>query len=438
MSEYKSPIWHPYTQHAIAPEAIHIDRAAGAYLFARGKDNSDNPEDAPENERCIIDGVSSWWVISHGHCHPDIVRAVQNQAAACDQVIFAGFTHEPAEELAEKLINITDDHLSNIFFSDSGSTAVEVALKMAIGFWEHTGAPRRKIIAFEGGYHGDTFGTMSVGGRSIYHKLYQPYMFDVEYIPFPEEGKESSCFDALEKILKDNQDDIAAFIFEPLLQGAGGMRIYSPDVLKTISDMCRAQGILLIADEVMTGFGRTGTMFACEQASLIPDLLCLSKGLTGGFLSLGATLCSGAIYKAFYHKDKSKMFFHSSSFMGNPISCAAANASLDIWEREPVLERTEQIAKSHADAACQLSKRSDINNIRQKGTMLAMDIIVDDAGYLSNIQSELYSSLLSQDVLLRPLGNSLYILPPYCSTGDDLDKIYCAINKTLNDVLHRV
>ncbi len=426
MNDYKSPIWHPYTQHAIAPEAVHIDRAAGAYLFAHeGEDGG---------ERCIIDAISSWWVISHGHCHPDIVRAVQNQASACDQVIFAGFTHEPAEELAEKLINATDNHLSKIFFSDSGSTAVEAALKMAIGYWEHTGLARRKIIALEGGYHGDTFGTMSVGGRSIYHKLYEPYMFEVEHIPFPEEGRESESFDALEKILNDNKDDVAAFIFEPLLQAAGGMRIYSADVLKTMADMCRAHDVLLIADEVMTGFGRTGTMFACEQAKLTPDLMCLSKGLTGGFLPLGATLCSEEIYKAFYHKDKSKMFFHSSSFMGNPLSCAAANASMDIWENEPVLERIEQIAKSHADAACQLSKRSDIANIRQKGSMLAMDLVVEDAGYLSQIQPKLYDAFLSQNVLLRPLGNSIYILPPYCSTKDDLDKIYNSINIALNNL----
>ncbi len=435
MSSYKSPIWHPYTQHATAPETLHIDRAAGAYLFARGDDNSDDIEGELEDERCIIDAISSWWVISHGHCHPDIVRAVQVQAAKCDQVIFAGFTHDPAEELAEKLVNITSENLSHVFFSDSGSTAVEVALKMAIGYWEHKSAPRRKIIALDGGYHGDTFGTMSVGGRSVYHKIYEPYMFEVEHIPFPESGKESLCFDALEKILNDNKDDIAAFIFEPLLQGAGGMRIYSPDVLKTMSDMCRAHDVLLIADEVMTGFGRTGAMFACEQANLSPDLICMSKGLTGGFLPLGATLCSDEIYKAFYHKDKSKMFFHSSSFMGNPLSCAAANASLDIWENEPVLGRIEQIAKAHAKAACALSKRSDLTNIRQKGTMLAMDLKVDDAGYLSEIQPKLYEAFLSQDVLLRPLGNSIYILPPYCVSQDDLDKIYNSINIALNDLV---
>lgn len=426
-----SPLWHPYTQHAINPDFIHIDRAAGAYLFARNE-----VDGLPRGERRIIDAISSWWVITHGHCHPDIIHAVQNQAGALDQVIFAGFTHEPAEILAENLIAVTGDRLEHVFLSDSGSTAVEVALKMAIGYWEHSGRPRRKIIALEGGYHGDTFGTMSVGGRSVYHKLYAPYMFEVEHIPFPVTGCEAETFAALEKLLDDNKDDVAAFVFEPLLQAAGGMRIYSSDVLKTMADMCRAHDVLLIADEVMTGFGRTGTMFACQQADFVPDLMCMSKGLTGGFLPLGATLCSKAIYNAFYHKDKAKMFFHSSSFMGNPLSCAAANASLRIWKDEAaVQDKIDNIAKAHAAAAVGFARRGDLTNIRQKGTMLAMDLVVEDGGYLSDIQPKLYESFLSQGVLLRPLGNTVYILPPYCVSEDDLDAIYSAVNVALDNVL---
>lgn len=426
-----SPLWHPYTQHAIAPDSIHIDRAAGAYLFARNE-----VDGVPKGERRIIDAISSWWVITHGHCHPDIIHAVQQQAGALDQVIFAGFTHEPAERLAENLIAVTGDRLEHVFLSDSGSTAVEVALKMAIGYWEHSGHPRRKIIALEGGYHGDTFGTMSVGGRSVYHKLYEPYMFEVEHIPFPATGCEAETFAALEKLLDDNKDDVAAFVFEPLLQAAGGMRVYSPDVLKAMADMCRAHDVLLIADEVMTGFGRTGTMFACEQADFVPDLMCMSKGLTGGFLPLGATLCTKDIYNAFYHKDKAKMFFHSSSFMGNPLSCAAANASLRIWEDdETVQDKIDNIAKAHAAAAVSFARRGDLTNIRQKGTMLAMDLAVEDGGYLSDIQPKLYESFLAQGVLLRPLGNTVYILPPYCISADDLDAVYSAVNVALDDVL---
>ena len=415
-----SPIWHPFTQHAITPESVHIDRAAGAYLFARdGK-----------HERRIIDAISSWWVITHGHCHPHIIHAVQQQAAALDQVIFAGFTHEPAERLAEKLVTLTKhDH---VFFSDSGSTAVEVALKMAIGYWEHTGHPRRKIIALEGGYHGDTFGAMSAGGRSAYNKLYEPYLFEVLHIPFPEHGKESACFNALEEILNNNQNDVAAFMFEPLIQGAGGMNIYSPDVLKTLCEMCAAHDVLLIADEVMTGFGRTGTFLACEQAGITPDLLCLSKGLTGGTLPLGATLCTHDIYSAFYHKDRAKMFFHSSSFTGNPLSCAAATANLDIWEREPVQTRIDEIAKTHAHAALELHKRPDITNIRQKGTILAFDVQTPQSGYLSDIQPQLYAAFMAQNLLLRPLGNTVYILPPYCVTKEDLHDIYSGIHIALD------
>ncbi len=419
-------IWHPYTQHAINPKSIHIDRAAGAYLFARNE---------KKGERCIIDAIASWWVITHGHCHPEIVNAVQNQAAKCDQVIFAGFTHEPAESLAEKLLSVVGSDLQHVFYTDSGSTAVEAALKMAIGYWQHSGKARRKIIALEGGYHGDTFGAMSVGGRSIYHKIYEPYMFEVEHIPFPENGKESQTFDALEDILKNNKDDIAAFIFEPLLQAAGGMRIYSTDVLNSIADMCRAHGVLLIADEVMTGFGRTGSMFACDQVGFTPDLICMSKGLTGGFMAMGATLCSKDIYDAFYHKDKSKMFFHSSSFMGNPLACAAACASLDIWDKQDVQGRIDFIASSHARAAGDFARRSDICNIRQKGTMLALDIIVEDSGYLCDIQPKLYEYFLEQNILLRPLGNSIYILPPYCVNQDDLGKIYKVISNALDKLL---
>ncbi len=419
-----SPIWHPFTQHAIAPESIHVDRAAGAYLFVR---------DAYKNEKRVIDAISSWWVITHGHCHPDIIHAVQEQAGRLDQVIFAGFTHDAAEELAAGLIEVTDPSLSHVFYSDSGSTAVEVALKQAIGYWEHTGRPRRKIIALEDGYHGDTFGTMSAGARSVYNKVYEPFLFEVEHIPVPVAGKESESFEALEHLLKTHKDDVAAFIFEPLIQGAGGMQIYTPETLKTLVDMCRAHDVLLIADEVMTGFGRTGTMFACSQAGFTPDIVCLSKGLTSGFLPMGATLCSADIYQAFYHKDKSKMFFHSSSFTGNAVACAAANASLKIWRDEPVQNRIDMIMKSHAEASARFSARGDVENVRQKGTILAMDVVVGEgSGYLSEIQPKLYEAFLSQNVLLRPLGNTIYVLPPYCMTQDDLDAAYGAIHHALD------
>lgn len=423
-----SCIWHPFTQHAIAPDSIHIDRAEGAYLIASNKEGGDKKQ--------IIDAISSWWVITHGHCHPKISKAVKEQATKLDQVIFAGFTHDPAEELAERLVKITNDELEHVFYSDSGSTAVEVALKMAIGYWQHTNRPRRKIIALENGYHGDTFGTMSAGGRSIYNKIYEPYLFNVEHIPVPTKGNEAQSLAALEQALKNNADNVAAFIFEPLIQGAGGMIMYSAETLRAMADLCKAHNVLLIADEVMTGFGRTGTLFGCDQANFTPDILCLSKGLTGGFLPLGTTLCTHEIYNAFYHKDKAKMFFHSSSFTGNPMACTAANASLKIWETEPVRERIQNIEQSHAHATIRLSKNKNITNIRQKGTILAMDINAKDTGYLSSIQPKLYEYALSQGVLLRPLGNTIYILPPYCVNKTDLEKIYTVISDMIEHAIN--
>lgn len=421
-------IWHPFTQHGLNQPAIHIDRAAGAYLFAR----------EGRQEKRIIDAISSWWVITHGHCHPHIINSVQQQSSKLDQVIFAGFTHDPAEILASKLTKLSGHN--HIFFSDSGSTSVEVALKMAIGYWAQTGKPRRKIIALDGGYHGDTFGAMSAGARSVYSKLYEPYLFDVLHIPFPEAGQESKTFDALEDIRKAHKNDIAAFIFEPLIQGAGGMRIYSPEVLKTLADICAVDDILLIADEVMTGFGRTGTFFACEQAGIKPDLLCLSKGITGGTLPLGVTLCTQDIYKAFYHEDRGRMFFHSSSFTGNPMACAAACANIDIWENEPVQSRIDTIAAAHANHALTLQKRSDISNLRQKGTILAFEYTppenTEHTGYLSGIQPALYAAFLAQNLLLRPLGNTVYILPPYCVTKEDLHDIYNGIHIALDSLGH--
>ena len=414
-----SPLWHPFTQHGLMQEILPVERAEGAYLYTK-------------DGRRIIDAISSWWVVTHGHCHPKIVTAVREQARRLDQVIFAGFTHDPAENLAEKLVRHAPEGLSRVFYSDSGSTAVEVALKMAIGFWAQAGRARRKVLALEGGYHGDTFGAMSAGGSSAYNALYKPYLFEVTHLPFPESGQEEQTFSALEKLLKQSGDDIAAFIFEPLVQGAGGMRFYSPDVLARMARMCRTHGILLIADEVMTGFGRTGTLFACEQAGFAPDLLCLSKGLTGGFLPMGATLATEAIYRAFYHKDRAKMFFHSTSFTGNPLSCAAALASLTIWEQESVMERISAINQSYQKAAVYFGHREDVENVRFLGSVFALDVRDEGGGYLSDLQPFLYREMLARNVLLRPLGNTVYILPPYCVTQQDLDTIYECIDFALD------
>lgn len=420
----KSLLWHPLTQHGNAAPPVFIERAEGLYLHAKGG-------------RKIMDAISSWWVITHGHGHPAIVRAVQDQAAKLEQVIFAGFTHGPAEEAAAKLLQLAVPSFSHVFLSDSGSTAVEVALKMAIGYWAQTGRPRRRIVALDGAYHGDTFGAMAAGARSIFSRLYEPYLFQVERLPFPAPGHEDTTLSRFAQILKSHGDEIAAFIFEPLIQGAGGMRIYSPAVLKAMADLARAHDVLLIADEVMTGFGRTGTMFACAQAGVAPDMMALSKGLTGGFLPMGATLCQPHIYDAFYHQDRARMFMHSTSFTGNPIACAAALASMQIFADEDVQARIDIIAASHAAAAARLRAVEGVSQVRQLGTILALDVADEGDGYLADIAPVLYRLFLEQDVLLRPLGNTVYILPPYCVTQTELEHIYACIEHVIPIALRR-
>lgn len=406
-----SPIWHPFTQHALFPEMTHIDRGEGAYLYQK------------DGTR-LIDGISSWWVTTHGHCNPRIKKAIQDQAEKLDQVIFAGYTHDPAEAVARKMVDITPDGLDYVFFSDSGSTAVEVALKMALGYWFNTGSKRNKILVMEHSYHGDTIGTMSVGERGVFNQPYNPLLFTVGTIPFPEKDREQETIDALEKMLADNPDEVAAFIVEPLVLGAGGMLMYPAWVLKELQKICAAHDVLFIADEVMTGWGRTGTRFACEQAEIVPDIACYSKGITGGSMPLAVTMCHEKIFDAHFSEDRSKTFFHSSSYTANPIACAAAAANLAIWEDEPVQERIDTIAAHHKKRLAGLAADGRFENIRQAGTIAAADIRVDDEGYLSNVAPQLYRYFQDNGILMRPLGNTVYILPPYCVTAADLDHMY--------------
>jgi adenosylmethionine-8-amino-7-oxononanoate aminotransferase len=418
MANKNSPLWHPFTQHASAGPAIPIARAEGAYLYT------------PDG-RAILDAISSWWVNTHGHGHPHIAQAISTQAARLEQVIFAGFTHEPAEKLAKKLLALAPKGLAYAFYSDSGSTAVEVAIKMAVGCWHNRGKPRHRIIALEHAYHGDMFGAMSVGHRGVFNAAYDPMLFDVAYLPFPERGAEHRTIEALQALLKSDADSFAAAIVEPLVLGAGGMKMYRPELLSEIAACCRHHGIFLIADEVMTGFGRTGTMFACEQADLSPDLMCLSKGLTGGFLPMGVTLATEEIYDSFYSTDRSKTFFHSSSYTGNAIACAAALANLEIWENEPVRDRIQKIAAHHASALAEFRGRPEVADARQIGTIAAIELRVPDAGYLAMLGPKLNAFYLERDVLLRSLGNVVYVLPPYCVRAPELDRIFGTIHESL-------
>lgn len=414
-----SPIWHPFTQHGLNEPIPLVTRGEGAVLHTA-------------DGRRVIDAISSWWVTTHGHCHPRIMAAIRDQAERLDQLIFAGWTHEPAETLARDLTAMMPPALPRVFFSDSGSTSVEVALKMALGHFANRGEDRHRILVMAGSYHGDTVGTMSVGARGVFNRAYAPLLFDVDTIPFPEAGAEQVTLDTLEALCRQRP---AALIVEPLVLGAGGMRIYPPHVLRAMAEICAAHGVLLIADEVMTGWGRTGTLLACEQAGVVPDLLCLSKGLTGGALPLAVTLASEAIYASHRSTDRSRMFFHSSSYTANPIACAAAAANLAIWRDEPVAARIASLARRQAEASRALHGR--VANLRRIGTIVAMEIEQAEGGYLSDLAPRLMAFFRERDVLLRPLGNTLYVMAPYCIDDDELARVYAAIGEALEHLSAR-
>lgn len=408
----RSPVWHPFTQHALEPVTTRVVRTEGAYLY-------------DEHGARVLDCISSWWVITHGHRYPPVMRAICEASETLDQVIFAEYTHEPAEELARGLIRLAPPGLAHVFYSDSGSTAVEVALKMALGYFHNIGAPRPRIAVMEHGYHGDTIGTMSAGERGIFNAPYAPLLFSVETLPFPHPGREQETLDACERICRTGE--VAALILEPLVLGAGGMLIYPAWVLTELRRITERRGTLLIADEVMTGWGRTGTLFACEQGGVSPDILCTSKGITGGAVPLAATLCTAPIFDSHLSKDRAKTFFHSSSYTANPIACAAAVANLKVWETEPVRDRIAALAARHEVRLAPFRDDPRFANVRQCGTIAAMDLNVPDGGYLSDIKPRLRSHFRTRNLLIRPLGNVIYLMTPYCVSEDDLDQAYSAI-----------
>lgn len=408
-----SPVWHPFTQHQLEPVFKKIVHTEDAYLV-------------DQDGRRVLDLISSWWVITHGHRHPAITEAIHRAVDQLDQVIFADYSHAPAEDLARGLIAIAPPGLAHVFFSDSGSTSVEVALKMALGLYHNRAAPRSRIIVMEHSYHGDTIGTMSVGARGVFNAAYEPLLFDVARVPFPEPGREQETLDALEAFCR--QGDAAAFIVEPLVLGAGGMKMYPPSLLAEFRRITAHHRTLLIADEVMTGWGRTGTLFACEQAGITPDILCLSKGITGGALPLAVTLCTPEIFDAHLSDDRRRMFFHSSSYTANPVACAAAVANLQVWRDEPVAARIGGIEAAHHRHLDAFRADPRFINVRQYGTIAALDLAVPAQGYLSKVGPALRTFFRERDLLIRPLGNVIYLLPPYCVTADELGRAYEAIH----------
>lgn len=380
-----------------------------------------------EDSHSVLDAISSWWVITHGHRHPVIMEAIRTATETFDQIIFAEYTHEPAEQLARGLLRFSPPGLTYVFYSDSGSTSVEVALKMALGFFHNMGTPRSRIIVMEHSYHGDTIGTMSTGERGVFNAAYEPMLFGVDKIPFPLPGREQDTLGAFEQFCRSRQ--VAALLVEPLVLGAGGMRMYPPHLLTQLKRIAEAHGCLLIADEVMTGWGRTGTLFACEQAAITPDILCTSKGITGGALPLAATLCSSEIFDAHLSTDRSRTFFHSSSYTANPIACAAALANLGVWQSEPVVARIKSLESMHHQRLVPFRSDPRFSNVRQTGTIAALDLNFSTSGYLSDVGPKLRAFFRERDLLIRPLGNVIYLMPPYCVTSDDLDRAYAAIDE---------
>jgi len=404
MTAQTSPIWHPFTQHALFPRMRPIASADGAWLT-----------DA-DGQR-VFDAISSWWVVTHGHCHPHIVQAIRDQAGQLDQVIFAGHTHEPAERFAEKLLARLPDGLTRLFFSDSGSTTVEVAIKMALGHFRHRGEGRHRIVVMENGYHGDTVGTMSAGERGAFTQPYDPLLYAVDRIPFPAPGREQATLDALEAFARN--PETAALLVEPLALGAGGMLFYPPQVLAEMAAICARHDILFAADEVMTGWGRTGRFLACDHAGVVPDILCLSKGITGGHLPLAVTLCREDIYQSHFSTDRRRTFFHSSSYTANPIACAAGVANLELWEREPVQARIDAVAAAQAVGLARLAVHPKVTGARQLGTILAAEF-GGPGSYMADTGPALMRFFTERNLLIRPLGNTVYLLPPYCSTKAEL------------------
>jgi len=408
-----SPVWHPFTQHGLGEPIPLVTRAEGAALHTA------------EGQR-IVDAISSWWVTTHGHGNPKIMAAIAEQVGKLDQIIFAGYTHAPAETLAAGLVAMMPDPLAHVFFSDSGSTSVEVALKMALGFWANRNEPRHRIVVMEHSYHGDTIGAMSVGARGVFNQPYGPLLFDVATIPFPESEGEQATLDALEAHCRDAP---AAFIVEPLILGAGGMKTYAPALLAEMRAICDRHQVLFIADEVMTAWGRTGTLLACEQAGVVPDILCLSKGLTGGAVPLAATLATAPIFDAHFSADRARMFFHSSSYTANPIACAAAVANLAIWREEPVLERVAALGLRQQQQLDALGQSVGIANARRLGTIAAFELAESAKGYLASVAPRLMAFARARGVLIRPLGPTVYVMPPYCIDDDDLSAIYATLRE---------
>jgi len=402
----KKVVWHPFTHLKNASLPLHLTRGEGVYLF----DDAGNK---------YIDAFSSWWVNLHGHANNHIATKIYEQAKTLEQVAFSNFTHEPAVTLAERLLTHLPANQAKVFYSDNGSTSVEVAIKMAIQYNHNQGKKKNKIIALENAYHGDTFGSMSVAERNVFNQAFDSFLFEVIHIPVPVQGKEHATLTALKKALE--KDDICAFIFEPLVQGAGGMVMYEPGILNQLLQECKKNECITIADEVMTGFGRTGKFLACSYLTEQPDIICLSKGITGGFMPLGATTCTQQIFDGFISDDKTKTFYHGHSYTANPLACAAANASLDLLEKPETEKQIAMISSFFEKMKNQFEGNKALIDCRKRGTILALELKINESTtYLNPASERITNFYLKKGIIVRPLGNILYFIPPYCINETEL------------------
>ncbi|PPR35616.1 MAG: Adenosylmethionine-8-amino-7-oxononanoate aminotransferase [Alphaproteobacteria bacterium MarineAlpha6_Bin3] len=421
-------IWHPFTQHKISPIPIKIVSGKMTKL----KD---------DKGKTYIDLISSWWVNTHGHCHPYIAKAIYKQSKKLEQVIFGGFTHEPAIELAKRISNILPRDLKKVFFSDNGSTAVEVALKIAYQYWFNQNKKKKTFIAFKNAYHGDTIGAMSLGSGSDLFSVFKDLFFNIKLFDYPStwegdtkiEEKESLILKKIENEFKKN-NDIAGLIIEPLIQGSGGMNICRNIFMQKLSKIVKKYNNLLIYDEVMTGFGRTGEIFACKKIKTKPDIICLSKGLTGGFLPLSLTITTKKIYNNFLGNNFDKALAHGHSFTANPLGCAASIASLDLFKSKKIFKKIKDIEKKNKIFSKKISKLDSIEKIRTCGTVLAFNVKGFGDGYKAKIPEKIKNFFLNKGLLLRPLGNVLYIMPPYCILNRELNYAYKIIYEGLKKI----
>lgn len=413
----KKYIWHPLNQHKTHPNSVGIVKAKNCVLY-------------DENGNQYIDGIASWYSAMYGHCNEYITKKVSTQLANLNQVIFSGFTHEPAIKLSEKLMEILPKNQSKIFFSDNGSTSVEVAIKMSLQYFSNQGIKKNKIIALKDSFHGDTFGAMSASSESIYNYPFRELLLEIKRITPPTPENEKQVLTEFESLLK--QGDVSTFIYEPLVQGAAAMKMYDASSLDKVLALCKKYNVITIADEVMTGFGKTGKNFASDYMENKPDLMCLSKSLTAGVVPMAITSCSQKIYDAFYDEDVNKGFFHAHTYSANPVACSAAIAGIELLQSDEMQESIKRITESHEQFSTKIKGHPKVKLTRQQGVIFALEVNQEEKSMYGNLRDKLFDFYMSEGVYLRPLGNTVYILPPFTISDIELQKIYSSIEKSLD------